>query len=55
MSMIEHFLMESPLGTRTLVNTNRVLSGLYIPDHLRGLKADSLGWRERPYANPHVG
>jgi methylated-DNA-[protein]-cysteine S-methyltransferase len=43
MSMIEHFLMESPLGTLTLVNTNGVLSGLYMPDHLRGPKADSLG------------
>ena len=45
MSMIEHFLMESPLGTLTLVNTDRVLSGLYMPDHLRGPKADSLGSR----------
>ena len=45
MPMIEHFLMESPLGTLTLVNTNGVLSGLYMPDHLRGPKADSLGSR----------
>lgn len=45
MSMIEHFLMESPLGTLTLVNTDRVLSGLYMPDHLRGPKAGSLGLR----------
>jgi methylated-DNA-[protein]-cysteine S-methyltransferase len=45
MSMIEHFLMESPLVTLTLVNTNGVLSGLYMPDHLRGPKADSLGSR----------
>jgi methylated-DNA-[protein]-cysteine S-methyltransferase len=45
MSMIEHFLMESPLGTLTLVNTNGVLSGLYMPDHLRGPKAHSLGSR----------
>ncbi|WP_187290188.1 methylated-DNA--[protein]-cysteine S-methyltransferase [Terriglobus saanensis] len=43
--MIEHFLMESPLGTLTLVNTNGVLSGLYMPDHLRGPKAHSLGSR----------
>jgi methylated-DNA-[protein]-cysteine S-methyltransferase len=43
--MIEHFLMESPLGTLTLVNTNRVLSGLYMPDHLRGPKVDSMGSR----------
>ena len=45
MSMIEHFLMESPLGTLTLVNTERVLSGLYMPDHLRAPKAGSLGLR----------
>jgi methylated-DNA-[protein]-cysteine S-methyltransferase len=45
MPTIEHFLMESPLGTLTLVNTNGVLSGLYMPDHLRGSKADSLGSR----------
>jgi methylated-DNA-[protein]-cysteine S-methyltransferase len=45
MSLIEHFLMESPLGTLTLVNTNGVLSGLYVPDHLRGPKADLLGSR----------
>jgi methylated-DNA-[protein]-cysteine S-methyltransferase len=45
MPIIEHFLMESPLGTLTLVNTNRVLSGLYMSDHLRGPKADSLGSR----------
>jgi methylated-DNA-[protein]-cysteine S-methyltransferase len=45
MPTIEHFLMESPLGTLTLVNTNEVLSGLYMPDHLRGPKADSLGSR----------
>jgi methylated-DNA-[protein]-cysteine S-methyltransferase len=35
--MIEHFLMESPLGTLALV------SGLYMPDHLRGPKVNSLG------------
>jgi methylated-DNA-[protein]-cysteine S-methyltransferase len=45
MPIIEHFLMESPLGTLTLVNTNGVLSGLYMPDHLRGPEADSLGLR----------
>jgi hypothetical protein len=37
--------MESPLGTLTLVNTNGVLTGLYMPDHLRGPKADLLGSR----------
>jgi hypothetical protein len=36
MQLIEHYLMESPLGTLTLVNTNGVLSGLYMPDHLTG-------------------
>jgi methylated-DNA-[protein]-cysteine S-methyltransferase len=45
MQLIEHYLMESPLGTLTLVNTNGVLSGLYMPDHLRGPKRDSLGSR----------
>jgi len=45
MSMIEHFLMESPLGTLTLVNTNGVLSGLYMPDHPRGPKVELLGSR----------
>jgi hypothetical protein len=45
MPMIEYFLVESPLGTLTLVDTNGVLSGLYMPDHLRGPKADSLGSR----------
>jgi methylated-DNA-[protein]-cysteine S-methyltransferase len=45
MSMIEHSLMESPMGTLTLVNTNGVLSGLYMPDHLRGPKVELLGSR----------
>jgi methylated-DNA-[protein]-cysteine S-methyltransferase len=45
MSMMEHFLMESPIGTLTLVNTDGVLSGLYMPEHLRGPKVDSLGPR----------
>jgi methylated-DNA-[protein]-cysteine S-methyltransferase len=44
MSMIEHFLMESPLRTLALVKRNRVLSGLYMPDHLRGPKVNSLGF-----------
>lgn len=47
MSTIEHFLMESPLGTLTLVNSDGVLSGLYLPDHLRGPTAASLGQRSR--------
>jgi methylated-DNA-[protein]-cysteine S-methyltransferase len=45
MSRMEHFLMESPIGTLTLVNTDGVLSGLYMPEHLRGPKVDSLGPR----------
>jgi methylated-DNA-[protein]-cysteine S-methyltransferase len=45
MLMIEHFLMESPLGTLTLVNTNGVLTGLYMPNQLRRPRADSLGSR----------
>jgi methylated-DNA-[protein]-cysteine S-methyltransferase len=36
MSVNEHFLMESPLGTLTLVNTDGILSGLYMPEHPRG-------------------
>lgn len=45
MPRIEHYLMESSLGVLTLVNTDRVLSGLYMPGHLRGPKSDSLGSR----------
>ena len=45
MPQIEHYLMESPLGILTLVNTDSVLSGLYMPGHLRGPKSDSLGSR----------
>jgi methylated-DNA-[protein]-cysteine S-methyltransferase len=45
MSMMEHFLMESPIGTLTLVNTDGLLSGLYMLEHLRGPKVDSLGPR----------
>jgi methylated-DNA-[protein]-cysteine S-methyltransferase len=45
MSRMEHFLMESPIGTLTLVNTDGVLSGIYMPEHLRGPKLDSLGPR----------
>lgn len=45
MSVNEHFLMESPLGTLTLVGTNGALSGLYMPGHLRGPRVESLGPR----------
>ncbi len=43
MSVINHFLMDSPLGTLTLVSTDGVLSGLYMPGHLRGPKPEALG------------
>lgn len=45
MSIKEHFLMESPLGTLTLVNTNGVLSGIYMLEHKRGPKLEALGAR----------
>src|ERR1700710_1674248 len=45
MPLIEHYMMESPLGTLTLVSTNGVLSGLCMPDDLRGPKRDCLGSR----------
>jgi methylated-DNA-[protein]-cysteine S-methyltransferase len=47
MPIKEHFLLESPLGTLTLVNTDRILSGLYLPDHKRGPKPEALGVRAR--------
>ena len=47
MSMMEHFFMESPLGTLTLVHTDGTLSGLYMPDHLRGPGLEALGSRAR--------
>ncbi|WP_325384172.1 methylated-DNA--[protein]-cysteine S-methyltransferase [Edaphobacter sp.] len=47
MSMKEHFLMESPLGTLTLVNTDGALSGLYMPEHKRGPRPEALGTRVR--------
>ncbi len=43
MSVINHFLMDSPLGTLTLVSTDGILSGLYMPGHLRGPKPHTLG------------
>jgi methylated-DNA-[protein]-cysteine S-methyltransferase len=45
MSMTKHYFMESPLGTLTLVNTDGILSGLYLPDHKRGPKPEALGER----------
>jgi len=44
---MEHFFMESPLGTLTLVHTDGILSGLYLPDHLRGPGLEALGSRAR--------
>jgi methylated-DNA-[protein]-cysteine S-methyltransferase len=43
----EYFLMESSLGTLTLVNIDGMLSGIYMPDHLRGPGMEMLGSRSR--------
>src|SRR5690348_12855419 len=45
MSVSEHYLMESPLGTLTLVGSQGALSGLYMPGHLHGPRVESLGPR----------
>ena len=45
MSIKEHFFMESSLGTLTLVHTDGVLSGIYMPSHLRGPEVETLGPR----------
>lgn len=47
MSIKEHLLMESPLGTLTLVNTDGVLSGIYMSEHKRGPRPETLGTRVR--------
>lgn len=47
MSIKAHFLMDSPLGTLTLVNTDGVLSGIYLPEHKRGPGPEVLGARAR--------
>lgn len=47
MSIKEHLLMESPLGTLTLVNTDGVLSGIYMSEHKRGPRLETLGMRVR--------
>jgi methylated-DNA-[protein]-cysteine S-methyltransferase len=39
--MLSHFLMDSPIGTLTLVKTSGVLSGLY----MRELRAEAFGAR----------
>lgn len=41
--MLQHCHVESPIGTLTLVRTDGVLSGLYLPDHLRGPSPTTLG------------
>lgn len=43
-----HYLMESPLGMLTLVNTDGVLSGLYMPEHKHGPAPETFG--ERAYS-----
>ena len=45
MPIKEHFLIDSPLGTLTLVNTDGILSGIYMPDHKRGPESEALGTR----------
>jgi len=45
MPVKEHFFMESPLGTLTLVNTDGILSAIYMPSHLRGPSIEALGAR----------
>jgi methylated-DNA-[protein]-cysteine S-methyltransferase len=40
-----HFLMESPIGVLTLINSDGVLSGLYTGEHRRGPGAEELGER----------
>jgi methylated-DNA-[protein]-cysteine S-methyltransferase len=47
MSKKEHFLMESSLGTLMLVNTDGVLSGIYMAEHKHGPKLETLGTRVR--------
>ena len=47
MPIKEHFLMESPLGILMLVNTDGILSGLYMPGHLRGPGIETLGSRTK--------
>lgn len=43
--MTKHFLMESPIGTLTLVSSDGVLSGLYMREYRHGPAADGLGER----------
>lgn len=45
MPVKEHFFMESPLGILTLVNTDGILSAIYMPSHLRGPAIEALGTR----------
>jgi len=47
MTMKTHFFMDSPVGTLTLVNTNGILSGLYMIEHKYGPKAAELGARSQ--------
>ena len=52
--MKQHFLLDSPLGTLTLVSTDGVLSGLYMDGHQRGPGAGTLGRRARSGFEPAV-
>jgi len=47
MPIKEHFFMDSPLGPLTLVHTDGILSGIYMPSHLRGPNVETLGSRAR--------
>jgi methylated-DNA-[protein]-cysteine S-methyltransferase len=42
---IEHYLLPSPIGTLTLVNTDGVLSGLYMTQHAGGPDREVFGAR----------
>ncbi len=45
MTKRKHFLMESPIGTLTLVGSDGVLSGLYMNQHQHGPGAEGVGER----------
>ncbi len=45
MTTTKHFLMESPIGTLTLVSSDGVLSGLYMGEHRHGPGERALGER----------
>ena len=47
MTIKTHYLMESPIGTLTLVNTDGVLSGVYMNEHRHGPTVKEIGDRVR--------